>query len=83
MDDNLFRPLIRLVLSLVVLLPTAGIYLMDSHDTSPYRLLVTKTLVPSFLGGFTVFGIVDIANIKLGFLKLSTLEEGLVKGRFV
>ena len=73
----------RLVVSLILLIPTIGITYMTEFGSNPYELLLTKTFLPSLLGGFTIFGVADIVNIKLGFLRLSTLEEGLVKGRFV
>ena len=63
-------------------LPAVGIAFLEGHHSNLYLQLLTKTLLPTFLGGFTIFGLVDIVNIRLGLLQLSTLEEGLVKGRF-
>ena len=82
LDDNLLKPVLRLCVAIVMCLPAVGIAFLEGHDSNLYLQLLTKTLLPTFLGGFTIFGLVDIVNIKLGLLQLSTLEEGLVKGRF-
>ena len=68
LDDNFLKPILRLGVGVVMCLPVVGIALLQGYDSNLYLLLLTKTLLPTFLGGFVIFGLVDIVNIKLGLL---------------
>ena len=65
-----------------MLLPVFAFVFFTSNDYNVFILMLIKTLLPTFICGFLIFGCVDYVNVKLGLLELSTQGEILVEEGF-
>ena len=74
-DEKAWKPLVRLLVAALLCAPLGILYLTMSADviSNVYVLMVLKTFLPCFGGGFILFGVQDVVNMKLGLLKF---EEG-------